>query len=67
MHTLVMVAPLLAQVFFRGASKLTVVATWIAVIALYNAAHAVANAAPDTYAWVNLEFTVRGVGWGREG
>jgi hypothetical protein len=67
MHTLVMGAPLLAQVFFRGASKLTVVATWVAVIALYNAAHAVANAAPDTYAWVNLEFTVRGVGWGREG
>ena len=59
MHVLAMAAPLVAQVFFRGASKRTVVVTWVAVIGLYNAAHAAAGAAPDAYVWVNLEFLVR--------
>ena len=59
MQTLAMAAPLVAQVFFRGASKRTVVAAWVAVIGLYNAAHVAAGAAPEAYAWVNVEFAVR--------
>ena len=59
MHAFAMAAPLVAQVFFRGSSKRTVVAAWVAVIGLYNAAHAAAGAAPDAYVWVNLEFAVR--------
>ena len=59
MHALAMAAPLIAQVFFRGAGGLTVVAAWVAVVVLYNAAHAASGAAPDAYVWVNLEFAVR--------
>ena len=57
-HVMMTIAPLIPQMFMKGASRWAVVASWVICIAFFNASHVVVGAPLDTFVWANLTFIV---------
>ena len=57
-HVMMTIAPLIPQMFMKGASRWTVVASWVICIAFFNASHVVVGAPWDMYVWANLTFII---------
>jgi signal transduction histidine kinase len=57
-HVLMVIAPLIPQVFLKGASRWTTLASWVICVGFFNASHVVVGAPWDMYLWINLTFVI---------
>ena len=53
-----LVAPLIPQLLFKGASRWAILVSWVICVGYFNASHAVAGAPLDSYAWINIHFAI---------
>ena len=58
MYLVTFIAPLIPQIFLKGATRGTILASWVICAVFLNASHAVAGAALDMYAWINMGFVI---------
>jgi signal transduction histidine kinase len=57
-YGLMVIAPLIPQVFLKGGTRWTILVSWVICVAFLNAAHVVVGAPWDMHVWINLTFVI---------
>jgi signal transduction histidine kinase len=58
MFLVTVIAPLVPQIFLRGARRWAISVSWVICIAFLNASHVVVGAPLDMFAWINMGFLI---------